>query len=196
MTTADRRRDLAFLAAGLAVVAGAAIWLRTLGHPWICRCGTVKLWYFETYTAEDSQHLIDWYTPSHIIHGFLFYFALWLVARRLPLSARAFIAVMVETAWEIVENLPVMIERYREVTISLNYFGDSVINSVADIVAMLVGFFLAARLPVWLSVVICIAMEVIVGAIIRDNLTLNVLMLVYPLDAVRDWQAAIAPALP
>ena len=196
MTAGDRRRDLVFLAAGLAVVAIAAVVLFEIGHPWICKCGTVKLWFGETYNSENSQHLTDWYTPSHIIHGFLFYFVLWLVARRLPLGARALIALLVETFWEILENSPLIIERYREVTISLDYFGDSVINSVADIVAMLVGFFLAARLPVWLTVALAIALEVIVGAIIRDNLTLNVIMLLYPLDAIHAWQAGGAPGLP
>jgi hypothetical protein len=196
MTAGERRRDLALLLAGLAVLAATAIFLHAIGHPWICRCGTVELWYAETYTEQDSQHLTDWYTPSHVIHGFLFYFGLWLVAPRLPLSARAFLALLVEAGWEIIENLPVMIERYREVTISLNYFGDSVINTMVDILAMLLGFALAARLPVWLSVVACIAMEVIVAAYIRDNLTLNVVMLLFPIDAIRDWQAAIAPPLP
>lgn len=196
MTADDRRRDLLLLVAGLGVIAAAAVFLNWIGHPWICTCGTVKLWLAETYTEQDSQHLTDWYTPSHVIHGFLFYFGLWLVAGRLPLGVRAFLALLVETGWEIIENLPLMIERYREVTISLNYFGDSVINTVVDILAMVVGFFLAARLPVWLSVVLCIAMEVVVAAYIRDNLTLNVVMLLYPIDSIRDWQAGAAPVLP
>jgi Protein of unknown function (DUF2585) len=185
-----RIRDSApAIAAGAAIILVAAIILHWLGHPWICTCGYVKLWHGVTVSSENSQQLTDWYTPSHIIHGILFYFGLWLVAWRWPLSTRALIALLVEATWEVVENTPWIINRYREATISLDYFGDSVINSVMDILAMLVGFWLAARLPVWLSIAIVVALELIVGALVRDNLTLNVIMLLYPLDAIRDWQA-------
>ena len=167
---------------------GFALYL--MGHPLICKCGTVKLWHFDVMSAENSQHLIDWYTPSHLIHGFLFYWALWLVSRFLPLSfaARLILAVAIEAAWEVVENTDFVINHYREMTISLEYYGDSVINSVADILVMVLGFFMAARLPVSLTVVIAAGLELLVGAMITDNLTLNVLMFVWPLDAVLEWQ--------
>ena len=130
---------------------------------------------FRRHDAENSQHLIDWYTPSHLIHGFLFYWALWLLSRVLSLSfaVRLILAVAIEAAWEVIESTDFVINHYREMTISLDYYGDSVINSVSDILAMVLGYFMAARLPVWLTVVIAVGLELFVGAIIRDNLTLK-----------------------
>jgi hypothetical protein len=173
-----------------AIVAAAAVALYLMGHPLICKCGYVKLWHFDVMSAENSQHLIDWYTPSHIIHGFLFYWLFWLALRWVKLSfgTRLVLAVAIEASWEVVENTDFVINHYREMTISLDYYGDSVINSVSDILFMVLGFFLAARLPVWLTVVIAVALEVFIGAMIRDNLTLNVLMFLWPLDSILHWQ--------
>lgn len=173
----------------LLIVVGATALLLLMGREPICTCGIVKLWHGEVVSAENSQHLSDWYTPSHIIHGLLFYAALWLVAQRLSLGWRLSIATLVEAVWEAIENSNAVIERYRAVTISLDYYGDSVINSLADIVAMWVGFFLAARLPVWASVVLAIGFEVLALWVIRDGLALNVLMLLWPVEAIGDWQA-------
>lgn len=171
------------------IIALAAAYLLWIGREPICKCGDIKLWHGQVVSSENSQHLSDWYTPSHIIHGMLFFGLLWLVARRLALGWRLAIATLVEAAWEIVENSDAVIERYRSVTISLDYYGDSVLNVVADILAMVIGFFLASRLPVWATVAFILAAEAVTIFLIRDGLALNVLMLLYPLDSVAQWQA-------
>ena len=125
----------------------------------------------------------------HVIHGFLFYGLFWLVGRRWPVGLRLVLTVLVEAAWEIFENTPFVIERYRAVTISLDYFGDSILNSVSDIACCMAGFALARRLPVWVTVTLVVALELFVGYSIRDNLTLNVIMLLHPMDAIKVWQA-------
>lgn len=189
MTERSAQSRLTPILVTLGIILLTAAWLLWIAREPICKCGYVKFWHGQVVSSENSQHISDWYTPSHIIHGFLFFGALWLVARRLSFGWRLAIATLVEAAWEIVENSDAVIERYRSVTISLDYYGDSVLNVVADISAMILGFWLASKLPVWATVALILLFEAATILIIRDGLALNVLMLLYPLDWVAEWQA-------
>ena len=173
----------------LLVALAAAVLLAAMGRSPICPCGTIKLWHGDIWSAENSQHLTDWYAPSHVLHGLLFYMALHWLTPRWRLGPRLVIATLVEVAWEVLENTDAMIDRYRETTISLGYYGDSIVNSSMDVLAMCIGFLIAARLPVWASVALFVLAEVIVGLAIRDGLTLNVLMLAWPSPTIMAWQA-------
>lgn len=174
----------------LALVAGVmAAGLISLGRSLICQCGYVKLWHGEVISSENSQHILDWYSPSHVLHGLVFYMVLHFLLPRVNLGWRLVIAAAIEAAWEVVENTSWIIDKYREDTIALDYYGDSVLNSMSDMTMMVLGFIIASRAPVWLSVCLFIAAELIVGLFIRDGLLLNVIMLLYPLDWIRQWQA-------
>jgi hypothetical protein len=178
-------RSAAALALAVVLIAAVTV-LLALGRPPICTCGAVRLW--GPVGPEQSQMLFDWYSFSHVVHGFLFYLILHVAAPRWPVERRFLVALVVEAAWEVLENTPLIIDRYREATIALGYSGDSILNSASDIVMMALGFLAARRLPLWASVALVVALETVPLFAIRDNLTLNVLMLVAPSDAVRVWQ--------
>ena len=184
-------RRLTFASASLislGIIAATAAIHFWAGRSPICKCGFVKLWWWgEKAAPQESQHILDIYATSHVLHGIIFYFVLWLISRgHLSMWARLVIAVLLEAGWELFENSNYLINRYRAQ--GVDYSGDSIINSVADIVAMMVGFLIASRLPPWVSVLLLIATEVIVAMLIRDNLLLNIITLTYPIEWITKWQ--------
>ncbi len=180
------------LGAGLLIGAGfiavQAFALLAMGHPLICTCGVVRLWNGTVSSPENSQQIADWYTYTHVLHGFGFYLLLRLLAPRTSLGTRLALAIGLEAGWEIIENTPFVIDRYRQSALALGYFGDSVINSVTDTLAAAVGFALARKLPAWGTVALAIGMELFLAFMIRDNLTLNIIQLIHPSAALARWQ--------
>jgi hypothetical protein len=182
------RPKRAAVAAFLVLVATVSI-LLLMGRPPLCACGAVELWVGEGNSPKTSQMLSDWYSASHIVHGLLFYAGLWLLFRKWPVEKRFLAALLIEASWELIENTPMVINRYREETAALGYTGDSVLNSISDIAMMGLGFLLARKLPTFAAILVVIALELAPLIVIRDNLSLNIWMLLAPNEALKTWQS-------
>jgi hypothetical protein len=174
-------------------LAAAAVALRAMGRPWWCACGEPFLWSGQVLSRHNSQHLFDPYTFTHFSHGILLVWSLRLVLgrRRAASPLGVVVAVVLEAAWEVFENTDFVIRRYREATISLDYYGDSIANSLGDIFAMLVAYLATMRLGFRWGLLGLVVIDVVLAFWIRDGLILNVLMLVWPIAAIREWQAAV-----
>jgi len=184
----------AAIAVPLAIVILAGTIELHMGRSLLGPDGRFGLWEGSIWSSENSQRLADPYSFSHIGHGMMFYALLWLAARKMPVRHRFLMAVLMEAGWEALENSPFIIDRYRQVTISLGYVGDSVLNSLSDILMMSAGFLFTARARVWVTVIAFVVMEVGCALWVRDNLTLNIIMLLYPLQAIKAWQMAGQPS--
>src|SRR3989344_9104165 len=177
------------LVVGGAIFLVQAIALYFFGQPSICECGYVKVWEGVVRSAGNSQHLFDWYTPSHIIHGLIFYGIFWYFFPKMSVWWRIALSIGLESAWEITENTPMVINHYGQQALAQGYIGDSILNSIMDTLAMVGGFFMAWKWPVWSVVLLGLGMELFVGYSIRDNLLLNIIGLIYPLEFINTWQS-------
>jgi len=177
------------LSIALALIGAQALILFLFGQPPICACGYIEFWHGIVLSSGNSQHLTDWYTFSHIIHGFLFYLLLRYLFPKMSLTMRLALAVGIEAAWEIAENTPMVIQHYREQALAQGYTGDSIINSVSDTLAMVIGFVMASRIRVWIIVALALFLELFTAYMIRDNLTLNIVNLINAFPGIAAWQA-------
>ena len=176
------------LIAFVAAIVVAVVILNLNGRVWWCQAGDYSPWAWDIWSKHNSQHVIDPYSFTHILHGVIEFWLIGLVFKKVPLAWRLVMAVMIEGSWEIVENSSFIINRYREETISLDYFGDSIINSISDILCCATGFVLAYKLRFWRSAILFVATEPILILTIRDSLIINIIMLVYPVEAIKLWQ--------
>jgi len=187
-TWTDGKRS--YYAFGLLILT-AVVLLLLQGRVWWCQAGDMVPWSWNIWSTHNSQHIIDPYSFTHVLHGVLEFWLIGLVFPRVPLAWRFFMAIFIESSWEVAENTSYVIQRYREETMSLDYFGDSIINSLADIVCCGLGFFIAYKLRFWKSLALFIATEVILILTIRDSLIINIIMLTWPIEALKNWQVGL-----
>lgn len=172
----------------LAVIGVAVLVLYLQGRVWWCQAGDLSPWAWNIWSTHNSQHVIDPYSFTHILHGILEFWLIGLIFKKMPVAWRLVIAVSIESSWEIAENSSYIINRYREATISLDYFGDSIINSISDILCCAAGFVIAYKIRFWRSLILFVATELVLIFCIRDSLIINIIMLIYPIEAIKTWQ--------
>lgn len=180
-------RILAIIAIIIILLQGIVLFF--LSQPLICECGYIKFWEGIVLSPGNSQHITDWYSFSHIIHGLIFYAILWILFPKMPLKYRFLIALSIEASWEIFENTPWIINLYRQQALAQGYIGDSILNSISDTLFMVLGFIIARFAPLWTSIIVIIALEVFVAYSIHDNLTLNILNFIHQFEFIRRWQS-------
>ncbi len=185
---ADIKEDKYVAATYLLIVIAAVVILQIQGRVWWCQAGDITPWSWNIWSTHNSQHIIDPYSFTHVLHGVLEFWLIGLVFSRMPLVWRLALAVFIESTWEVAENSATVIERYRSATISLDYFGDSIINSVADIACCSLGFLIAYKLRFWRSLALFVITEILLIVFIRDSLIINIIMLLFPVEAIRSWQ--------
>ncbi len=190
MITFNRNTLLLYCTLAFGFVLFQALALYSFGQPFFCECGVIKLWEGVVFSVGNSQQLSDWYTFSHIIHGVLFYGLFSLLFPRSSLGIRLLLAMALEIGWEIAENTPLVIDAYRQQALAVGYNGDSIFNSLSDTLSMTAGFFLAYRIPLILSIICILTLELFAGYFIHDNLTLNILNFIHPIDVITSWQSS------
>ncbi len=185
---ADIKGDRYVAATYLLIVIAAVVILQIQGRVWWCQAGDLAPWSWDIWSTHNSQHIIDPYSFTHVLHGVLEFWLIGLVFRRMPIVWRLALAVFIESSWEVAENSAAVIERYRSATISLDYFGDSIINSIADIACCSMGFLIAHKLRFWRSFALFVVTEILLIIFIRDSLIINIIMLLFPVEAIKTWQ--------
>lgn len=187
----DRRWNSALIASAC-VLAVMVVAMYLESRIWWCKCGEATIWISDVWTSHCSQHLLDPYSFSHFSHGLIFagLFGFIGARRRWPVPWQLFTSITTAAAWEVAENSPFVINRYRTVTMSLDYLGDSIINAVGDVLCCILGFFVARKLGTWKTIALFAIIEIVMLVTMKDNLTLNVIMLISPIQAIKNWQTA------